>query len=114
MNNFEKEFPLKKSQEIKFLIEETKEIILENKRSSKINRIFVFGSHVENKMRLRSDIDIAVEFKKISTKEATKFKLEMQGRLNKKIQLSIFNILPKKITREILNKGKVLYKHDKN
>ena len=109
INNFEKEFSIKKAQEIKFLIEEAKEILLISKVPSRVIRIFVFGSYVENKMRIGSDIDIAVEFKKVSLKEATKFKLEMQGRIDKKIQLNVFNILPEKIIREILNKGKVIY-----
>ena len=57
LSPFEKEFSLKKAQEIKFLIEDAKEIILESKVAKKIKRIFVFGSYVENKMRLNSDID---------------------------------------------------------
>lgn len=106
---FEKEFKLKKAQNIKFLIEEAKEVILENKNFGGVKRIFVFGSYVDNSLRLSSDVDIAVEFKDISTKDAGKFILRMGGLLNEKIQISVFNILPEKIKMEILNKGRVIY-----
>lgn len=109
LSNFEKEFSLKKAQEIKFLIEEAKEIILGYKGFSKIKKIYVFGSYVENKLRPNSDIDIAIEFGKIVPKEASRFKLKMQGLLNKKIQLSVFNVLPEKVRKEVLNKGRVIY-----
>lgn len=107
LSNFKHEFDLKKAQEIKFLIDEAKEIILES--SKKIKRIFLFGSSIENKLRLDSDIDIAVEFKEITKTEATKFKINVQGKLNKKVQLTIFNILPDKIKKEILERGRVIY-----
>lgn len=114
VSNFEKEFSLKKAQEIKFIIEETKEIILNNRNKGKINKIFVFGSYIENKMRESSDIDMAINFHNISKKDATKFKIEMQGRVNSKVQISILNILPEKVRQEILNKGKVVYNYGKD
>lgn len=111
--NFTGEFSLKKAQEIKFLLKEAKEIILEESLL-KVKKIFVFGSYVENNMRLNSDIDVAVEFSQISQKVASRFKLRMVGRLNKKIQISVFNVLPKKIKEEVITKGKVIYEYGKN
>jgi len=109
LSNFKGEFNLKKAQEIKFLIEESKEIILESSEKNKIKRIFVFGSYVDNKLREESDIDIAVELKESTKKEATQFKINMQGKLNKRIQITIFNILPEKIQSEILKNGRIIY-----
>jgi len=114
MSSFKQEFDLKKAQEIKFLIEEAKEIILESDYKKSIKKIFLFGSYVDNQLRFESDIDIAVEFFKIELKEASKIKFELQGKVNKKVQINIFNTLPDKIKTEILNKGKVIYKNGKD
>lgn len=113
LSPYTKEFKVKKAQEIKFLIEETKEIILEQ-RYKNLKRIFVFGSYTENKLRFASDIDIAIEFYETDLKKDSKIKFELQGKVNKKIQISIFNTLPEKIQNEILNKGKIIYQDDKN
>src|SRR3989344_552325 len=43
MSNFKKEFELKKAQEIKFIIEQAKESILEKNISKNIKRIVLFG-----------------------------------------------------------------------
>src|SRR3989344_9549424 len=66
ISRFSSDFELKKGSEIKKIIEETKDIILENKMFSQIKRIFLFGSVVENKLTLNSDIDIAVELSNVS------------------------------------------------
>ncbi|MBU3924226.1 MAG: nucleotidyltransferase domain-containing protein [Nanoarchaeota archaeon] len=109
MSNFSEEFGLKKSQKIKILIKEAREVILESKDFGEIKRIYVFGSYVDNKLRMESDIDIAVEFVKISSRDATKFVLRMGGMLSEKIQVSVLNVLPEKIKAEVLNKGRVIY-----
>jgi predicted nucleotidyltransferase len=114
ISDFKQEFKIKKSQEIKFLIEQTKEILLENDYKGNIKKIVVFGSFVEDKLRFDSDIDISVEFNKISEKEANQLKMEMLGKLNPKIQLSVFNILPKKVQDEVLKKGRTIYLNGKN
>jgi predicted nucleotidyltransferase len=114
LSNFEREFSLKKAQEIKFLIEEAKENILDCKGFSKVKKIYVFGSYVENNLRHNSDIDIAVEFARISSRDASRFKIKMHGVLNKKIQLSVLNYLPEKIKKEVLNKGRVIYDYGKS
>jgi len=113
LSNYTKEFQLKKAQEIKFLIEEVREIIVEHKYKN-LKRIFVFGSYVENKLRFESDIDIALEFCDIKPNDASRIKFGLQGEVNKKIQINIFNTLPEKIKTEILNKGRIIYEHGKN
>ncbi len=60
-------------------------------------------------MSLSSDIDIAVEFFNIEVGEATKFRIEIIGKVDKKIDLQMYNILPNKIKKEIDSKGKVIY-----
>lgn len=112
LSNFSGEFRIKKGQEIKYLINEARELILEFKQNKRIEKIWLFGSSVENQLRLDSDIDIAIEFKKITKKQATKFLLNIQGKLSEKIQLSIYNILPKKIQRVINEKGRIIYQND--
>ena len=109
ISRFNQDFDLKKGSEIKKIIEETKEVILENKMFLHIKRIFLFGSVVENKLTLSSDIDIAVEFANALKEDYNKFRKEIMGRVNDRVDVKIYNILPKKIKDEILTKGKVLY-----
>lgn len=109
ISKFSSEFELKKGAEIKKIIEETKEVIFQNRSFSRIKRILLFGSSLENKLTLSSDIDIAVEFNKITKKEASNFRREVMGRINEKVDIQVYNILPQKIKKEILTKRKVLY-----
>ncbi len=106
---FASEFKLKKGAEITKLVNDAKEVLLESKYFSRINRIVLFGSAAENTLTLVSDIDIAVEFTTTTLKEATQFRKEMLGRMNSRIDLQVYNTLPTKIKREINEKGKVLY-----
>jgi len=112
ISDFKEEFNLKKAQEIKYLINETKETILKSKEKNKIKEIIIFGSTVENSLRLNSDIDIAVKFDKINLKEATNFRLEITSKASKKIDIQVYNILPNKLKKEIDKKGKIIYKNE--
>jgi len=109
ISKFSSEFELKKGAEIKKIIEEAKEVIFQNKLFSRIKKILLFGSTVENKLALNSDIDIAVEFNKITKGEASDFRREVMGKVNEKVDIQIYNILPQKIKKEILTKKKALY-----
>jgi len=113
LSDFKEEFALKKAQEIKYLIEQAKEIILESPYAKKIKRIIVFGSYLENRLRFDSDIDISIEFKEINSKDSGKFKIEMAGKISSKIQISLYNNLPDKIKKEIDN-GRIIYENDAN
>ena len=106
---FASEFKLKKGAEIAKLVNDAKEAILESRYFSRIKQIVLFGSAVENTLTLMSDIDIAVEFTATTLKEATQFRKEMLGRMNSRIDLQVYNVLPTKIKREINKKGKILY-----
>ncbi|MFA7707980.1 MAG: nucleotidyltransferase domain-containing protein [Candidatus Pacearchaeota archaeon] len=114
LSDFKKEFNLKKSQEINFLINEAKEIIANSNYAKRVKKIIVFGSFMDNELRLDSDIDIAVEVDKIDVKEATKFRIEMSPKLSEKIDLQVLNILPEKLKEEINKKGKVIYERGKD
>lgn len=101
------DFKLKKSSEIKEIINEAREILFESPYFPRIIRVYLFGSTVENQRTFRSDVDIAVEFKEISERDATLFRIKTH--LPEKIDLQVFNVLPEKIKKEILNKGKIIY-----
>ncbi len=105
--NFSNDFQLKKGSEIKKIVEEAKEEILQSKYSPRIKRIVLFGSTAENKRTFRSDIDIAVEFDKIDLKEATEFRKKIGH--SELLDLQVYNVLPDKIKKEINLRGKVLY-----
>lgn len=111
---FESEFDLKKGAEIKKIVEEAKEEILKDISNSRINKIFLFGSAVENKLALQSDIDLAVEFNNIIPADATLFRKRILGKVNKRVDLQVYNILPEKIKKEIDQKGKIIYSNEQD
>lgn len=106
---FSEEFELKKGGDIKKIINESKEIILESNYFKNIKKIILFGSSVENQRTFKSDVDIAVDFSNITPREATLFKVKVGGKLNEKIDLQVYNVLPEKIKKEIDKKGKIIY-----
>lgn len=110
VSKFSEEFNLKKGSDIKKIIEEAKEIILEHLPSKKIKKIILYGSFIENKMTFKSDIDLAVEFSEINLKDATLFRKKISGKINSKIDIQVYNYLPKKIKKEVNLKGKILYR----
>ena len=109
LSKFSHEFKLKKGSEIKWIVEDAKEAIMESKYFSSISKIILFGSTVENQRTLKSDVDIAVVFYKISLKEATRFRVELSSKVNEKADIQVYNFLPLKIKKEIDKKGKILY-----
>lgn len=113
ISKFEKEFGLKKAQRINFIVDETKEIILEHPLARKIKKIILFGSFVENKLGVKSDVDIAVEFFNITKKQAFDFRKNILGKVDEKIDLQVFNFLPEKVKKEILKNHKVLYVNER-
>ena len=107
IGKYSDEFELKHGDKIKKVIEETKEDILNSKYSLRIKKIVLFGSSVEMNRHLGSDIDIAVEFDKIDSREATEFRTKFgRGDMS---DIQVYNVLPEKIKKEINNNGKVIY-----
>ena len=109
VSKFEDEFDLKKGSIVKEIVNETKEVILNSKYLSRIKKIILFGSSIENKRTFRSDIDIAVEFDEISKKEASEFRIKILGQSKEAVDVQVYNVLPEKIKKEIDLKGKVIY-----
>ena len=109
LSKFEDEFDLKKGKEVKRLIDDALEVIKDHKSFHKIKKILLFGSTTENYRTYRSDIDIAVLFDNITLREATKFRIHVSGRVNDKIDIQVYNHLPRKITKEIDKNGKIIY-----
>ncbi len=110
ISKFEDEFDLKKGREIKRKISNAKKEILNHKLKSRIKKIYLFGSAVKSEMALKSDIDIAVEFEKIEKREAFNFRKEILGNVPDKIDVQVFNFLPKKVKESIKKNHKILYK----
>ena len=103
------DFKLKKGDEITKLAQQTKEIILNDNLAKNIKKIILFGSSVENKLTFKSDIDLAVKFTKINLRESTLFRKRILGRVNKKMDVQVFNFVGDKIKKEIEKKGVVIY-----
>ena len=109
ISKFSDDFDLKKASITKEMVNNALEVIKEHEWFWRIKEIILFGSLVENKFHLFSDIDIAVKFKEINIKDATKFRLDILGRLPEKIDIQVYNILPDKIIKEIDKNGKAIY-----
>ena len=110
-SKFKSEFSLKKGSVIKNIINESIEIIKEDALGNKIEKIVLFGSANENKLTFHSDIDIAVEFSRISLKEATVFRKRVSGKINEKVDIQVYNLLPKKIKKGV-ERGRILWKKE--
>ena len=105
---FKEECKLEKNQENKKIIKKTITTILKEKN---IKAILLFGSHANNTQTIRSDIDIAVVFKKpITLKEATKFRIRISGQLPKKVDIQVFQHLPQRIKKSLAKNHQILYK----
>ena len=108
ISKYEEEFELKKASEIQRIVKDVKEDIVASEYFPKIKKIYLFGSSVKNERTFRSDIDIAVEFiNDISLKEATEFRIKFSGRDD--VDVQVFNRLPEKIQKSILNNHKLIY-----
>jgi len=108
LSRFESEFKLKKGAEIKRIIEDSTQIISADPLFAKITAVVLYGSAVNNQLTLNSDIDISIKFDKINLKDATLFRKRISGKVNQKVDIQVFNVLPKKVQKEI-SKGKTIY-----
>lgn len=110
ISKFKDEFELKKAKIVKDVINEAKEEILEHPLRNKIKKILLFGSVVKNEISIRSDIDIAVEFDKISSREAISFRKRISGKVSNRLDIQVYNHLPAKIKKEINKSHRILYR----
>jgi len=102
-------FKLKKGFEIDRIIDFAKEDILDDKLGSKVKEIILFGSVVDNKLTLDSDIDIAIKIDGLSNSEQTELRIRLLGRVSERVDIQIYDFLPSKLKKEVDSKGKVLY-----
>ena len=109
-SNYTEEFELKFGAEIKKLIEETLEIIKEDEMFYAVKEVILFGSTIEKLRTFRSDIDIAIKMSEISEKKVFEFRIRVLGRVSNTVDIQIYELLPKKIKKEIDKNGKILYK----
>ncbi len=109
ISRFKDEFRIRKGAEIRRLIEDARYIMTNDALSRRIKKIILYGSAVENKLTLQSDIDIAVQFDAIDVKEATIFRKRLSGKVSDKVDIQVYNVLPEKIRVEIDAKGRILY-----
>jgi predicted nucleotidyltransferase len=109
-SRFHKDFDIKKNKSNNDIIKKTVEEIINHKFARRIKKILLFGSFADNTFIKRSDIDICVIFKdKISSEEATKFRIRISGMVSEKVDIQVFNILPKKIKDSIIKNNKILF-----
>lgn len=109
LSTFINEFKLKKGAYLREMIEEVKSKILGHAFSPRIQKMILFGTAAENRLRLGSDIDIAVVFEKITKDEAFSFEITMSGILGTKFDVKVYNTLPKEVRDEIDRTGKIIF-----
>lgn len=105
---YKDEFQVKKGGESLKQISILKDKILLDKKCNDVVKIFIFGSFVENRMSMDSDVDISVEFNNITEKEASLFKQRMSP--PHLLDLSVFNFLSEKMKKEVICNGKIIFK----
>jgi len=109
ISKYQEEFILKKAQEIKNILDESKEIILDT-LPNLVEEIILFGTYAIKEQVKGSDIDLALKLKK-TTIPLTKLRAILSGKLNSKVDIQIYSELPKKIQSEIDKNGKLIYKN---
>ena len=102
------DFRLKSGAEVKRIVADTVELILERYRPV-VARIILYGSAVRKALTLESDVDLAVEFGECSVREATRFRKEMQGLADSSVDIQVYDVLPEAVREQIDDEGKVVY-----
>lgn len=109
LSAYKDEFQLKKGGHFLKQLNLFKPEIFSDILAKDIKNIYLFGSFVEKKMSLDSDIDIAIEFEESKEKDLLQFKKRMLEQKPDCIDISIFNALPKPIQSHIKNNGHIYY-----
>jgi len=108
---FSDAFQLKKGASVKEQAEEVVQAIKRDSAFVKIRRIWLFGSSVQGKRALRSDLDIAVEFDSVTKGEALAFRRRILGNFDERVDIQVLNVLPENVQAEVHREGKVLHEH---
>jgi len=108
ISKYKNEFKIKKSQEIDYLIADAIETI-KTELNEKVFVIILFGSYARKSPTENSDIDIAIKLGK-DFRNATKIRARLLGKMpTEKIDIQIYESLPKKIQKEIDKEGRILF-----
>lgn len=111
LSEFRGDFKLKKNQDNKRLIQKAVDEILKHELKNNIKAILLFGSFADKTFNYRSDIDICVIFReRISLKDSTRFRIRIMGRLDRKVDIQVFNTLPQKVKKSIMRNHRVLFR----
>ncbi len=111
LQEYNEYFELKHGALAKKLIDRVVETIKNHEWFHKIDEIILFGSYVEGRFHMFSDIDIAVKFKeKISDNDSIEFRKRVFSNLPDKVDIQVYNTLPDKIKKEIDKNGRRIYK----
>lgn len=108
-SSYQEEFEIKKGAEIDKKIREAVELIKQDKLFSKIGKVLLFGSYVEGNPHVNSDIDLAIFIKNVTPKEALELRARLSGRVDEKVDVNVFEVLPEKIQKQILKNNKIVY-----
>lgn len=109
---FSGEFEMKKGAENKRIVEDVLRVIREDEDFGRVKEIWLFGSMVENKMAVRSDVDICVLFDDVDLTRARKFRIRILGHVDDKADVQVWSSLEDKVKESILKSHRVLYKRD--
>ena len=90
--------------------EDIKQIIVPILQSHHVSRAGLFGSYVRNEHTKASDIDILIQLhKKASLLNFVKIKLDLEGKLNKKVDIIEYSALKPQLKEKILSKEVRIY-----
>ena len=90
--------------------EEINDIIVKTLEPYGVNKIAVFGSYARGEDTSESDIDILVEFSgEMNLFDFAGIKLELEEKLNKKVDLLTYNSIYHRLRDIILAEQKMLY-----
>ena len=91
-------------------IKKCKDILI---KYEKIIFAYIFGSYVQNKMKLDSDIDIAIYLAEdFDSGEYLKIKMHLSDNLKKEVDLVILNEAPPLLKHEIYKNNILLFTRD--
>jgi predicted nucleotidyltransferase len=83
-------------------LDKIKKIVVETLKRYKIKKAGIFGSYVKGKQKKNSDVDIMIEPSKDMGLEFVGIKLELEDKLNKKVDLVTYKGIHPLIKNEVL------------
>ena len=99
----DKKFGLVNKNKKEEIIKKIKSKIIRILKKNKIKRAGIFGSYSRGKQKKNSDIDILIEPpKNISLLDLSGLKIELEDKLNKKVDIISYNYIHPKLKEKIL------------